>query len=212
MASVQHVRASKQLSDKEKAAIEEAVKGVQASIEKKKENNAKANQERQLVLVQGYVQNLQPRVVKLEKTHEWNGKFLVNPPERLGGLGPNDSGTFEHEGATSQGNLPVLVGSKGAFIYGHFDFALPNLGWLVAWDKPDNSNGPNKVYVDAGELSRLMRVDWSEIEKNLDASESYSRYFDSATNAIVAAEIKDTGDKLASLASSFHIYVPPPQV
>lgn len=70
----------------------------------------------------------------------------------------------------------------------------------------------SQVYVDAGELSRLMRVDWSEIEKNLDASESYSRYFDSATNAIVAAEIKDTGDKLASLASSFHIYVPPPQV
>ena len=128
---MQHVRASKQLSDKEKAAIEEAVKGVQASIEKKKEYNAKANQERQLVLVQGYVQNLQPRAVKLEKTHEWSGKFLVNPPERLGGLGPNDSGTFEHEGATSQGNLPVLRVIFGVSDYNAVVWCLQS---LIAYD------------------------------------------------------------------------------
>lgn len=203
MASGQQVRgASTQLSEKEKTIYgEEAKKEAQTTLLANDKKKAKVSQD-ELVLVTGVMKNLQPCGIMLHKSHSWKGQFIAKPSDQT--ITEHASGAFVHQGATWQGNLPVVVGSKGAMIYGHFDDRLPpKLGWLLAWDKPDNYYELNKVYVEAGPLVRLMKMDCSAIEQKLDASRSVSHCWDSETGAAAAAEIKDYGDKLTLLRANF---------
>ncbi|KNA06088.1 hypothetical protein SOVF_184320 [Spinacia oleracea] len=162
---------------------------------------AKVSQD-ELVLVTGVMKNLQPCGIMLNKSHDWKGQFIAKPPDKT--IGEHASGAFVHQGAPWQGNLPVVVGSKGSMIYGHFDNHVPpKLGWLLAWDKPDNPNELNKVYVEAGHLTKLMKMEWSEIERKLEASRSESHCWDGETGALAAADIKNYGDKLTLLRATF---------
>ncbi|KMT14654.1 hypothetical protein BVRB_4g074220 [Beta vulgaris subsp. vulgaris] len=202
--AAQQAHGAHQLSNKEKAAIDAAVKEAANNIK-----NAKASQE-QLVVVTGVMKNLQPRGLSLTKSHQWRGNYLVEPPKGMG-----ESGAFVHEGAPSQGNLPVvIVGSKAFVIYSPLDDALPALGWLLAWNKPaQNSEGINQVYVEAGDLGRLLNMKDSEIEEKLDASHDVSRHWDSETGAAAAARIEGVnGGRMALVGSTFN-YLPnlPPQ-
>ncbi|XP_021734282.1 jasmonate-induced protein homolog [Chenopodium quinoa] len=156
----------------------------------------------ELVLVTGVIKNLQPCGIMLNKSHDWKGQFIAKPHDKT--IGEHASGGFVHQGVPWQGTLPVVVGSKGSMIYGHIDnHAPPKLGWLLAWDKPDNPNELKRVYVEAGHLGRLMKMEWNEIEQKLDASRSTSHSWDSETGAVAAADIKDYGEKLTLLRASF---------
>ncbi|KMS97964.1 hypothetical protein BVRB_4g096830 [Beta vulgaris subsp. vulgaris] len=202
MAAAQQSQGVVEFNDKEKVAIAEAINEAQNHLAS---NNVKASQE-QLVLVAGTMKNVQARTLKLSKTHNREGHFVANPPERLPGR--SAIGVFIHEGATSQGSgpivLPVIVGSKAAIVYNTIDRMYPDLGYLLAWYKPENhANGISKVYVEAGHSSRLRNMDWKEIEEKLDASGSKSRYWDSDTGAAAAAEIKDHGEKAALVGAMF---------
>ncbi|KAL2941365.1 Jasmonate-induced protein-like protein [Bienertia sinuspersici] len=158
MASIQEMA---QFSDKEKATIQKAVNEARNIIPK----------ETQLVNVAGVMTNAQSRVIVLSKTHDWKGRFMANPTNTIGGGG---DGTFVHEGATSQGQLPVVVGSKGAV-----------------------------VYVETGNPGKFEKMGWTEIEAKLDKSGNTSSYEDSETGATAAAEIKDFGDKAALIGATF---------
>ena len=154
--AAQQAHGAHQLSNKEKSAIDAAVKEAANNIK-----NAKASQE-QLVVVTGVMKNLQPRALSLAKSHEWTGHYLAEPPKSM-----EESGAFVHEGAASQGNLPVVVGSKAFVIYSPLDKSLPALGWLLAWNKPtQNSEGINQVYVEAGDLGRLLNMKESVAAKD----------------------------------------------
>uniref|UniRef100_A0A803MZ27 Uncharacterized protein n=1 Tax=Chenopodium quinoa TaxID=63459 RepID=A0A803MZ27_CHEQI len=100
---------------------------------------------------------------------------------------------------------PAIAGCKAAVIYGYYDKDVPQLGWLLAWYKSQNS-AEHKVYVEAGLLEVLQKREWGEIEEKLDASSSACRYYDSVTGAAAAAEIKDHGDKLAYLGACFNCF------
>ncbi|XP_048498722.1 uncharacterized protein LOC104907727 [Beta vulgaris subsp. vulgaris] len=202
MAAAQQSQGVVEFNEKEKVAIAEAINEAQNHLAS---NNVKASQE-QLVLVAGTMKNVQVRPLVLSKTHNREGHFVANPPERL--HGQSAIGVFIHEGATSQGSgpivLPVIVGSKAAIVYSTFDKMYPGLGYLLAWYKPENhANGISKVYVEAGDPSKLRNMDWKEIEEKLDASGSKSRYWDSNTGAAAAAEIKDHGEKAALIGAMF---------
>ncbi|KMS97965.1 hypothetical protein BVRB_4g096840 [Beta vulgaris subsp. vulgaris] len=208
MAAAQQSQGVVEFNDKEKVAIAEAINEAQNQLAS---NNAKASQE-QLVLVAGTMKNVQVRPLMLSKTHDWEGHFVASPPERLPGAGSTSAGStigaFIHEGATSLGSgpivLPMVVGSKAAIVYDTFDKMYPGLGYLLAWYKPENhANGISKVYVEAGNSSRLRKMDWKEIEEKLDASGSRSRYWDSDTGAAAAAEIKNHGEKAALIGAMF---------
>ncbi|XP_021772230.1 jasmonate-induced protein homolog [Chenopodium quinoa] len=187
-----------QFSDKEKAAIEEAMKEAQ-SFQANNIKNAKASQDK-LVLVSGAMKNLQSRALRLHKSHSWKGVFVAGPSETMA----TGVGAFVHEGTPWQGQLPMVVGSKGVVIYGHYDKALPQLGWLLAWDKPTHvDNGISKVYVEAGHLTKLMEMELAEIEKKLDESRSISRYWDSETGAAASAKIENAADNMALVGATF---------
>ncbi|KAL2920416.1 Jasmonate-induced protein-like protein, partial [Bienertia sinuspersici] len=193
MCSVQKVGSSRQLNEKEKAAL-------LGGINKAKDKHAKVAGQDQLVVVNGTLMNLLPEprpLVMLNKTHSWKGQFISEPPKTIG----EADGSFVH-----QGNLPVDGGaSKGALIYGTDDQSHPQLGFLVAWYKPlDNTQDSSKVYAVSDELSKVMEIDLSKIEQELDASSDHSRYYDTETNAIVGSLIKDEGNNTASFAASFH--------
>ncbi|CAO2837431.1 unnamed protein product [Amaranthus hypochondriacus] len=199
MASAQEVRVTTQVTE-EKSKVDQAVKKTQASISNDI-NNGKGN--RELVLVTGVIKNQQKRGIMLMKSHDWKGQFIAKLTDNNKTIFGHASGGFVHQGAPTHGNIPIVVGSKGAMIYGHYDGTNLKLGWLLAWYKPDNSNEPNKVYAEAGNLVKLMKMEWAEIEQKLDASRSVSRYSDGETGASAAAEIKDYGDKLALIRASF---------
>uniref|UniRef100_A0A803MN66 Uncharacterized protein n=1 Tax=Chenopodium quinoa TaxID=63459 RepID=A0A803MN66_CHEQI len=141
-----------------KAAVEKAMQEAQNILAN---NDAVKDEQYQLVAVGGVMQNSQTRPIRLMKTHEVKGKFVTNPPKTIGGEAP---GAFVHQGATSQGQLQVIVGSKCAIVYGTIDRAFPGLGYLLAWDKPDNSDEINKVYVEAGDLTSWRK--WSGVKSN----------------------------------------------
>ncbi|KNA21017.1 hypothetical protein SOVF_046510 [Spinacia oleracea] len=195
MASVQQAQVDSKFNDKQKAAIGKAMQDAQSILA----NNEKDGQH-QLAVVGGVMQNLQRRVIVLKKTHDAEGRFLTNPPGSIGGEG---HGAFVHQGATSQGPLPVVVGSKCAIIYGTIDKMAPALGYLLAWNRPDDANQDSKVYVEAGSQYNLEKMEWSEIEKKLDASTNKSQFIDHETGATATAEIKDNGNKRALVAASF---------
>ena len=88
--AAQQAHGAHQLSNKEKSAIDAAVKEAANNIK-----NAKASQE-QLVVVTGVMKNLQPRALSLAKSHEWTGHYLAEPPKSM-----EESGAFVHEGATN---------------------------------------------------------------------------------------------------------------
>ncbi|KMT14649.1 hypothetical protein BVRB_4g074170 [Beta vulgaris subsp. vulgaris] len=195
-ASVQQAQGVNQLSNKEKAAIDEAVK--EAAIDIK---NAKASQNH-LVMVAGVIKNLQSRRLFLNKQYIMKGKYVIPPPETLTSDIP---GKFVQEGAPSQGQLPVVVGAKAAVIYSPLDKALPSLGWLLAWYKPaEGSEEKNKVYVEVGDLSKLLNMKESEIEQKLDASHDESHC------PGAAARIEDSKDdsRVAMLGASFFEFLP----
>ncbi|KAL2941324.1 Jasmonate-induced protein-like protein [Bienertia sinuspersici] len=145
--------------------------------------------------------NAQSRVIWLSKTHDWKGHFTANPSETIGG---EADGTFVHEGATSQGQLPVVVGSKGAVVYTTIDRMFPGLEYLLAWYKPENpSIGITRVYVETGLPGKFVKMGWNVIEENLDKSGNTSSYKDDETGATAAAEIKDFGDKAALVGATF---------
>ncbi|KAL2941335.1 Jasmonate-induced protein-like protein [Bienertia sinuspersici] len=198
MASVQ-VQAKVQLSDKERLVIGEAVKEAQDFVAKNKDANSM-----QLATVAGAMKNYEGRPVMLNKSQEWFGHFVVKPPETMGGHG---SGSFVHTATSVPGGLgtpgPVVLGSKAAVVYCTYDKALPQLGYLLAWYKSENSN-EYKVYVEAGELSKLMKQDWNEIEQKLDASHSTSRCVDKETGATAVAEITIQGGNMAWLGACFN--------
>ncbi|KNA21725.1 hypothetical protein SOVF_040700 [Spinacia oleracea] len=197
MASVQQPQV---FNDKQKAAIEKAMQDAQNVLSNN--DNAKADGQYQLVAVGGVMENDLHRPIRLMKTHSAKGQFVTNPSGTIGG---EALGVFVHQGATSHGHLPLVVGSKCAIIYATFDKMAPALGYLLAWDKPDDSNQVNKVYVEAGDPYKLEKMEWSEIEKKLDASTDKSRYYDNnATFAAAVAEIKDNGNKRALVAATFY--------
>uniref|UniRef100_A0A803L3Z1 Uncharacterized protein n=1 Tax=Chenopodium quinoa TaxID=63459 RepID=A0A803L3Z1_CHEQI len=127
-----------ELSNKERAIIEEAMKEAQSVLE----NNMTSQD--QLVLVTGVMKNSQSRALRLNKTYSWTGNFIAKPSETMS----EGKAAFVHEGAAWQGNLPVVVGSKGVVIYGHYDRALPQLGWLLAWDKTAQVSGKLNKSID----------------------------------------------------------------
>ncbi|XP_021734283.1 uncharacterized protein LOC110701014 [Chenopodium quinoa] len=199
MTSVQQVdQGLTQLTVKEKATISEAIKEAQTLLE----NNNNDADEIQLATVAGVIKNSQNRPLVLNKTLNGFGVFVVAPPTNVG------SGGFIHRAPTlphipgGGGPGPVIIGCKAALIYGTFDRALPQLGYLLAWFKAQSSD-EHKVYVESGNLSKLMEMEWSDIEQKLDASSNESRFVDSETGAIAAAEINLLGDNLALLGASF---------
>lgn len=205
MTSVQQVdQGVTQLTAEEKATISEAMKEAQTLLENNNNNDA---DEIQLATVVGIMKNSQNRPIMLNKTLNGFGVFVVAPPTNVGGS--NGSGGFVHRAPTfphipggGGGHGPVIIGCKAALIYGTFDKALPQLGYLLAWFKAQSSD-EHKVYVEAGDLSKLMKMEWSDVEQKLDASSNESRYVDSETGAIAAAEIHLLGDNLALLGASF---------
>ena len=198
MASSQQPLGSNQFSEKEKVAIDEAVKEAQSMLANNIKN-AKASQDQQVALVTGVMKNLQGRGLLLNKSHVWKGNFLTGPPEKIG-----ESGAFVHEGAAPQVGIPMAEGSKAVVIYAHYDKALPQLGWLLAWDKSVLlTNKFDKVYVEAGDLSRLSNMEMDEIEKKLDASHSVSRYWDSDTGAAAAAQMSSYANNMVLVGATF---------
>ncbi|KMT14655.1 hypothetical protein BVRB_4g074230 [Beta vulgaris subsp. vulgaris] len=208
MASAQQARDTSRITEEGKATINEQAKETQAALQAKCKLNRKGSQDElvlstgELVLVTGVMKNLQRRGIMLQKSYDWKGQFISKPPDKT--IGEHADGAFVHQGA------PSIVGSKGAMIYGHFDHASPKLGWLLAWYRPDSSNELNKVYVEAGNLVKLMGMEWSDIAQKLDASRSSSRYQDRETGATADADIKNYGDKLALLRASFDHSAPIP--
>ncbi|XP_021741219.1 uncharacterized protein LOC110707514 [Chenopodium quinoa] len=203
MASIQ---VDSQFNDKQKAAIEKATQEAQNILANN--DSAKDAQPHLLVKVAGAMKNSQHRPIRLMKTHDAKGKFVTNPPGTIGG---EASGAFVHEGATSQGQLPVVVGSKCALIYGTFDKSFPALGYLLAWDMPEISLGSElKVFVLAGDPYKLEKMEWSEIERRLNASGNKSTSIDHEIGAIATAEIKHTHNtNMRSLvAASFDRFEP----
>ncbi|XP_021742161.1 uncharacterized protein LOC110708354 [Chenopodium quinoa] len=199
MASEQQMHGATRFTDKEMTAINEVVKEAQTLLENK--NNGKV---RQLATVAGTVMNFKGQQIMLNTTQEWFGHFIEKPPITIGGHG---SGTFVHRAPSfpkipGYGPGPAIAGCKAAVIYGYYDKDVPQLGWLLAWYKSQNS-AEHKVYVEAGLLEVLQKREWSEIEEKLDASGSACRYYDSVTGAAAAAEIKDHGYKLAYLGACF---------
>nr|AJK93578.1 jasmonate-induced protein [Suaeda glauca] len=198
MASVQQAQGVAQFNDKEKAAIQKAINEARNFVANN--DNAKPTQE-QLVKVTGVMTNAQSRTIMHDKTHEWKGHFIVKPPNTIGGKTTGDH--FVHMGANWQGQLPVVVGSKAAVVYITMDKMHPGLGYLLAWDKPENSsNGTSKIYVEAGNSAKFVKMDWNEIEKKLDASCNTSFHFDPETGAMAGGEIKDS-DKNATIGAIF---------
>ncbi|XP_021772231.1 uncharacterized protein LOC110736340 [Chenopodium quinoa] len=203
MTSVQQVdQGVSPLTAEERATISEAMKEAQTLLEN---NNNDAN-EIQLATVAGVMKNSQNRPLMLNKTLDGFGVFVVAPPTNVGGN--NGSGEFIHRAPTfphipgGGGHGPVIIGCKAALIYGTFDKALPQLGYLLAWFKAQSSD-EHKVYVETGDLSKLMEMEWSDVEQKLDASSNQSRYVDSETGAMAAAQINLLGDNLALLGASF---------
>ncbi|CAO2837427.1 unnamed protein product [Amaranthus hypochondriacus] len=206
MASEEAAQNVAQLTDEEKSTINEMMKVAQTLL-----NNSNIdNTERQLATLSGGIKNCQDRPILLSKTLDGFGSFVSDPSESIGGF---DNGGFVHRAPSFNiphlpggggGPGPVIIGCKAAVIYGTMDKALPQLGWLLAWFKPQNSN-QNKVYVEAGLLEELMKKEWSEIDAKLNASGSVSRYVDSSTGAVAAAQIEDQPHNLALLGATFQI-------
>ncbi|KAL2941356.1 Bifunctional protein GlmU [Bienertia sinuspersici] len=92
MASVQQVQGAAQFGDKEKAAIQEAMKEAQNFVANN--DNAKARQE-QVVITAGVMMNAQPRSLMQTQTHDWKGHYIINPPKIIGGDTISDG--FVHE-------------------------------------------------------------------------------------------------------------------
>ncbi|KNA19862.1 hypothetical protein SOVF_056640, partial [Spinacia oleracea] len=139
MASVQQAQVNGKFNDKQKAAIEKAMQKAQNVVNN---NKSVKDEQQELALVICCMQNIQVRPIVHMKTHDIQGKFFVDPPTKIGGEG---DGSFVHKGAYSQGPLQVIVGSKCAIIYGTIDKMVPSLGYLLAWDRPDDSHATNKV-------------------------------------------------------------------
>ncbi|KNA24335.1 hypothetical protein SOVF_016350 [Spinacia oleracea] len=195
MASIQQAdHGVNQLSDKEKAAIGEAMKEAESLAKNIKEKAVYSSQDQE-VLVTGVVQNVNySRDLELEKITSWTGKFMDLPPSKI--ARKNGIGTFVHKG-TSSSDLHVS-NSKGAIIYSAS--AYPGLGWLLAWDK---SNKFNKVYVEAGTLTRIKEIPDYVILQKLDASDDMCRYWDTKTGASASAQINNYDDSMAMIAVSF---------
>ncbi|XP_021843253.2 uncharacterized protein [Spinacia oleracea] len=200
MASVQQAHDSNQLSDKEKTAIGEATKEAESFI-LAKNNHAKAaaaaaaatvSQGDKVVFVTGVLKNLFSKAMYQWKTYIWDGEseFMDRPPYQMN---PSGIYMFVHM------SLPQSH-SKGAIIYDAPKGTDPALGWLFAWDK---SNEVNKVYVEAGAMSRIKRIQEREILEKLVASKNTSRYWDSDTGASAAAEIKKWDNSMSLLVVTF---------
>lgn len=139
MASLQQEAQSSatQINEKEKEVINELVKEAQVLLEK----NRDAAELVQLATVASGLRNSQGRLLKLEKIHDGVGQFLVKPSEYIG----KNGGSFVHRAVSFPIIVrgapdPVITDSKAAVIYGTFDYALPHLGYLLAWYKAQNSS------------------------------------------------------------------------
>ncbi|CAO2837429.1 unnamed protein product [Amaranthus hypochondriacus] len=204
MASAQQV----QINENQKAELSKALKAAKALSESNKNsikiNNSDGNVRRHLDIVAGDMRNtLQARPISLQKTINESGAFVINPPARIDGDGADGQfmHMFELDWPVAAGIGPVIEGSKAALIYGTFDNGIPTLGYLLAWHKQADIN---KVYVKAGDLGVLMKMEWNEINEKLEASGETSQDWDFGnTGANAVAEIKKDGQHLSLLGAAF---------
>ncbi|XP_021843383.1 uncharacterized protein [Spinacia oleracea] len=196
MASVQQAHDTNQLSDKEKAAIEEAMKEAESSFLARKNNNknSKGLSEDKSVYVTGILKNLYPEYIYLDSCGDyapWRGWFWDEPPNKID---VNGIGAFAFRAVK---DFPRSV-CKSKIVFS--SKSNPSLGWLLAWDKRDKIN---QVYVEAGTLDRLKEMSDFAIENKLYQSGNISRYWDSDTGASAAAEIREHDDYTAFIVATF---------
>lgn len=95
--------------------------------------------------------------IRLKDKHEWCGHFKKGPsqnvPREVEGKAPEEDLKLVHQGTPPQGSKAGLA------------YAANGTQWIVAWHASLNSNP--KIYVECGDEGR---IDWSRIEKKLDAS------------------------------------------
>ncbi|XP_021857622.2 uncharacterized protein [Spinacia oleracea] len=199
MASLQQALVNGKFNEKQKAAIEKAMQKAQNVVNN---NKSAKDEEHDLAVVICCMENIQVRPIMHMKTHDIQGKFMANatPTKMIGG---EAGGSFVHKGAYSEGPLQVVVGSKGAVIYGTIDKMVPGLGYLLAWDRPDDSHATNKVYVEAGDPSKLMKMEWSDIQTKMNKSDTYSEFLDKDTSASASAELRYIGNNAALVDANF---------
>lgn len=99
--------------------------------------------------------------IRLKDKHEWCGHYKKGPPQNVQreveGKEPEEDLKLVHQGTPPQGSKAGLA------------YAANGTQWIVAWHAPLNSNP--KIYVECGDEAR---IDWSRIERKLDASSSNS--------------------------------------
>ncbi|KNA09235.1 hypothetical protein SOVF_155470 [Spinacia oleracea] len=189
MASVQ------QFSDKEKAAIGEAMKEAESLMlakNKKAAAAAAASSQDHGFLVIGVMKNLYSTAIeRLGEEWNWMGSFEDSPPQKIE---KNGIGSFAHN------SKPEEEECSGAFKYCSDSSSKLKRGWILAWMK---YKGNNRVYVEAGTQHRINQLKESDIKYKLKVSGPTSRYWDSDTGASAIAEIKDWEVDGALIAVSF---------
>ncbi|XP_021839605.2 uncharacterized protein [Spinacia oleracea] len=197
MASVQQAdHVMNQLSDKEKAAIEEAMKEAELSFLTRKDNNNNNNNNSKAderVLVTGVVKNLFPKQIKFYGYSIWQGSFVDLPPQNINA---NGIGAFAYKANVNKCNGDLIYCSLK-------ESNTQQLGWLLAFNKVDKIN---KVYVEAGTLDRIEKIPFEVISEKVAASGNISRYWDSDTGASAAAEIRNFDDYMAFVGVTFDQY------
>ncbi|XP_021843384.1 uncharacterized protein [Spinacia oleracea] len=187
MASVQ------QLSDKEKAAIGEAMKEAESLMLAKNMNAKAASNQDVKVTVIGVMKNLcSTEIERLGKEWSWDGIFQDPPPKKIEG---NGIGSFAYTSKLGQYQC------SGAFKYGSVSGTKPQLGWILAWEKGWTTFDIGKVYVEAGTLDRINKLTESDIKKKLYESGTTSRYWDNDTGASVVAKITERTSPYGALVA-----------